>query len=322
MTAGHSIDDVPFETDVSGLAVYEAGYKLAQHGMPLNRIMWDCDELLWDWVLLARNSLKNVGRLVRRDLSHREWVRTKPGIWELIWGLHHGTLDSGEDARLRIATNGYPWRLWRMAQHIPGFDQLIAEGARLDDYDTWRNHPMLFCKPDYVRAATALLRNEVDRPASPARTVIAEHIDNTPSDSTLKLPEIAMIAGKPAFETVDILVDDSFRNIRRFARSGRIGIHADVPAKRLRRAGRIPKLPNTIWSQPESYLDKVSTPLGASVAIALEEALEVHSSDILVASARPARASSPTLDFQIDIDGDMIRAEWFEPVRRLKREFL
>lgn len=316
-----SVEDMPFETDESGAECWQHGYELALAGLTLDRIMWDCDELLWDWCLRARGSLKRLAKLVRRDYTHREWVRTKPGVWELIWGLHHGSLETGKDGQMRVATNGYAWRLWRMSRHIPGFCELIGEGADSADYETWRDHPMLYCRPDYAKVAGMLLRGEVEVEDGPAAVVIAEHVDVNPKDSTLKLPEMAVLAGKPGFANVQILIDDSFHNIRRFARTGRVGIHVDVPAKRDRKTSRLPQPPNTIWKDARSYLDRVSTPLGPILADKLAEALTVRSSDILVAHAQDADGQEHRVfEFDIEVTGEVIQTEWLEPMRRMRKQ--
>ncbi len=316
-----SVEDIPFETDELGAECWQAGYDLARSGLTSDRIMWDCDELLWDWCLQARGSLKRLVKLVRQDYTHRQYIRTKPGIWELIWGLHHGSLESGADGRMRIATNGYPWRLWRISRHIPGFCELISDGANSEDYESWRDHPMLYCKPDYAEAARMILRGDVEIPQGSAGVVIAEHVDVSPKDSTLKLPEMAVMVGKDGFENVDVLIDDSFHNIRRFARTGRVGVHVDVPAKRDRKSSRLPQPPNTIWKDPESYLDRVSTPLGPILARKLEESLTVRSSEILVAHAQDADGREHAVfDFDIEVTGEIIREEWLEPMQKVRDE--
>ena len=70
------------------------------------------------------NRARAIPRLIKRDLSHREFFRVKPGVFELIWGMHHESKERGEDPFMRVWTDGYPWRMWRINQSDSGRDFL------------------------------------------------------------------------------------------------------------------------------------------------------------------------------------------------------
>lgn len=117
--------DVPLPKSKYGRTYYEKGRELiASHGVVLREVVWDADEVLWDWVMDLSGMARAIPRLIKRDLSHREFFRVKPGVFELIWGMHHESKERGEDPFMRVWTDGYPWRMWRINQSDSGRDFL------------------------------------------------------------------------------------------------------------------------------------------------------------------------------------------------------
>ena len=325
--------ECPLPKSSYGEAQYLSGRRLAEEqGVRLDDLVFDADETLWDWVMDFSRMLRGVPLgVLRRDMGHREYFRLKPGVLEMIWGLHHASLEMGVDPYLRIWTNGYAWRLWRISLEIPGFGDLLgppANGAATPrDY---REHPRVFFRQDYVdlalklldpRTRTALLSGLPEA----GRRVIEHQLESNPGDSTLKAPELARLAGKTGFAGAMVLIDDEARNIERFVATGRRGVHLVCPTYSVL-GGRIP---NTVWRDPWKVLAGLSTQVAPKLvaaigALAGGEPLAGGESpgdapnQIRVASNEPVSGYG-FHDFTIDVLGDRLRREWVLPRRRLKR---
>ncbi len=303
--------------------LYARGRALAEAGLRLQHIVWDADEVLWDWALDGRRAALGVPKMFfKREYGHREWVRLKPGVWELIWGIKDVQDDLGDTGFMRISTNGYAWRLFRFAHEIPGFADLVGEPADAEVYRGWNGHPRMFFRTDYVRCMQELFaadaEGEVEAAVSGlngARELVLSHFQNTPFETSLKLPELAQLLGKPGFDDAFILVDDSGKNVKRFAASGRIGIKAVVPAKH---TSKIP--PNVAFQNPRAHVRTLSN----NVAIALAEQFEValeqrgESAFLVAESSNTVPSNYRATEFTVDIPSERIGGEWFQPVQRLK----
>lgn len=315
--------DIPLPKSDLGRGSYRRGRALVEeHGLGLERIVWDADEVLWDWVMDAGRILRDVPALFRRSVGHREWMMVKPGVFELIWGMRHASLEAGESAYIRVWTNGYPWRLWRIAREIPGFAALL--GSPADDgpggAGAFRRHPRIFSRLDFVEVARRLVspstrRRELASVSEAARRVIGEQFRRDPYDSSLKIPELAALVGKEGFAEAEILVDDQPANVRRFAQTGRRGVRvvSDVPRV------LFGSVPNTVWRAPVEALRELSNDLGDSLADALQGV--AGDSETEIVAARPS-ARSPSyipLEFAIDVPDERLRSEWIAPMRALKR---
>jgi hypothetical protein len=293
-----------------------------EHGVRPEHLVWDADEVLWDWVMDFSHMVRSAPRqlLIPDTLGHREYFRIKPGVWELLFGMHAAALERGWDPFLRIWTNGYAWRLWRISLELPLLATLLgapATGASTPaDYAV---HPRIFYRIDFVDVALKL-RDPVARAAaladmSPAAAqVLARQLDARPRDSTLKLPELAVLAGKDGFGASRLLLDDEARNIRRFVASGRRGIQVVMP----RYAMVWGRLLNTVWRDPWGQLAALSTAVAPRLADAIARAVPDGPLRQRVATAEPVREYYH-LDFSIRILGQRVRAEWVAPRRRLHR---
>ncbi|MFH2006114.1 MAG: hypothetical protein ABI333_05975 [bacterium] len=316
-------DDIPLPLSGYGERLYDAGRNLvAEHGVRLARLVFDADEVLWDWVVHLGRILRGVPRaLFTWEIGHREFFRIKPGIFELVWGMRHESLARGEDPYLRVWTNGYPWRLWRIGLELEALGALVgppAEGASTPE--DWASHPRVFYRPDYVEVALRLLDPAARAAAlaelpERARYVLGRQLGERPEDSTLKMPELAGLAGKDGFAESMVLIDDESRNVGRFVASGRRGIQLAYPSYSMF-GGR---LPNTIWRDPWEQLAELST----AVAPLLVDALrEVHREGgprrLRVRSTEPVR-DYVHYDFTIDVLDSRVRKEWLVPRRRLQR---
>lgn len=313
-----TFSDVPLLPSKYGESAYESGRKLVVDGVELAHIMWDCDELLWDWVMAAPELLRGFPHALRGRFGHVETVRLKPGVFELLWGMHHESLALGQDPHMRIMTNGYPWRLYELSKYIPGFVDLIGTPAQDDRYSGWRGHSRVFTRWDYATVAEsalfhARLGTSIFEEAS-NREILERHFQKRPFSSSFKLPELAQAVGKTGFDDIRILVDDHFTNIRRFAASGRVGVHAVVPGTPQK--GRIP---NTTFGPPNAYLDQISGDIVGALAGALLEASK-KTSGIVRAESQPM-SSAEALQFEIVVPWDRIGPEWIQPLRRIKRQY-
>jgi len=320
-----SYAQIPQAGSAYGELMYERGRSLvADDGVRMAELVWDADEILWDWVVDARAMLRSSPRFVLRgDLGHREFFRIKPGIFELLWGMHHASLELGLDPHMRVWTNGYPWRAWRVAREIPGWGVLLGPpaDARGSGQETFALHPRFFCRADFARAIRFLLdpQQRVESLAAlppAARMVVERSLALTPFDSTLKIPELASLAGKDGFTSSHILIDDQEWNVARFAATGRVAVHASNPAQKLA-YGRIP---NTVWHTPARTLRLLSTRIAEAIAGAIQRAARSRPGTVIQATSDQLLEDYPFVDFAIDIPDAMVRAQWVEPLRRLRRD--
>ena len=320
-----TFDDIPLAVSAFGRRAYDEGRALvADHGVRLDEVIWDADEVLWDWVMDASRMLEDfIPSLIRRDMSHREYYLVRPGIFERIWGMRHESLERGLDPHMRVWTNGYPWRIWRVAREIPGFAELLGPPARVDVdvHDSFIEHPRVFYRGDFAHAAERLLgelgnlENFLHDVSREVVELIERQLADAPFDSSFKLPELAQIRDKPGFERADILVDDRKQNINRFIESGRSGIRVISPTPRI----LFGKVPNVVWSEPREVLER----LIGDYTLGIAEALAALSSE-RVMGAVEVEASGPVDDFAriqftVDVPDARVRDEWIEPVRQLKR---
>ena len=215
-----------------GEAMYLRGRELVAGGIDLSHLVWDADEVLWDWVLSGVRLMSSLPLAILGRLGHREYIAVRPGMIELLWGMHHEALERGRDPHVRIWTSGYPWRLWKILRQIEGFDELLGPPASLlsGDARLLSEHPRIFTRPDYVSIVRDLLHPEVraERLATlsePARSAIAAQLSSRPDDSGYKIPELAIWHGKSAFAEARFLIDDARNNVEWFKAAGRSAVH-------------------------------------------------------------------------------------------------
>ncbi len=149
------LSDAPAEA-----ALYEAGLALvADHGLGPADILWDADEVLWDWAIGFGRLLPVSPKVILRHYGHREWIALRPGMTGLLAGLHDGAARAGQDPYMRIWTAGYPWRLWRIFQEIPAFTTLLGPGpgGLALSPEALAAHPRVMARGDLVRIILALL---------------------------------------------------------------------------------------------------------------------------------------------------------------------
>ncbi len=319
-----SYHDIPLEHSAFGEELYLEGRRLvADEDVRLHELVWDADEVLWDWLMDARRMLKGAPKsLWPLDFGHREYYLVKPGVFELIWGMRHASLERDLDPHMRVWTNGYPWRIWRVAREIPGFATLLGPPAveADDDHAALTDHPRIFYRTDYARVAHDLLDPQrfsellADVPDH-VRALVSSQFERDPFDSSFKLPELAALRGKDGFAQARVLVDDARRNVGRFVASGRHGIHVVSESPRL----IFGTLPNTVWGDPRAALRRLANRIAHEIAGALVRVLaHEHPTRVAVASAELARGYAP-VEFYVDIPDQMIRREWIDPMRELKR---
>lgn len=312
--------DIPLASTPLGRELYDAGRALGERGLSPAHIMWDADEVLWDWMMFMSDLGRAIpGVLLRRDISHKEYILRKPGMFELLWGLRHAALERGVDARMRIWTNGYPWRVWQIAGRIPGFPTLLElEGQGLAAYT---RAPNLFYRQDFVAAMRALWPLPTRRAwleAQPLRVreAVLTQLARDPFDSSFKLPDLATLIGKDGFGEVEFLVDDSRRNVRRFVSSGRRGVRVVSHAPYALRS----RVPNTVWRRPEDAIREHMTTVARDIAAALSELLDAPPGarrDVDGVRAAPVDLDAP---FLLHIPNERITSEWVTPMRALRQE--
>ncbi|MFO0744141.1 MAG: hypothetical protein U1F43_00515 [Myxococcota bacterium] len=321
-----AFEDLPLTPTSYGRALYERGRELVRsHGARLDELLWDADEVLWDWLLSGVQLLGVLPRIaLRGDLSHREWVLPRPGMLELLWGMRHESLALGLDPHIRIWTSGYPWRMWRIGREIPGFGELI--GPPFDPgpagAESMVDHPRVFTRTDYVRAMTRLLdpraRGELlsPFPATP-RSVLARHIHARPQHSGLKIPELALLSGKPELARGRVLIDDHGSNVRWFADAGRAAIHVLSSAPRI----LLRAIPNSAW-RPAQVIREIGVSSAEAIAdalVALGPAAGHQARGVVVARGRPVRAEAPR-PFTIDVPDAVLQGQWIRPIRAMVRD--
>lgn len=315
---------IPLPKSAWGEQMYEAGRHLVtHHGLDLGQIVWDADEVLWDWVMNVGRMVRSVSQLVRRDFSHREFFRVKPGVLELIWGMHHAAKETGADPWLRVWTDGYPWRMWQISQRIPGLTALLGsvDGAAADTHEAFCAHPRIFSRTDFSAAAAQAiawhrLDPRLDRLPERVRRFVAERIEAQHIRATWKLPELAEWVGKTGFQRSQVLVDDKRHNVRAFAASGRRAVHLTNPTPHV----LFGKVPNSVWSRPEARLERLASRSAEPLAAALAEAATAEPGTIVEVTCTEPAPPHPPIEFVIDVPDARIRAEWIDPVRRLRAQ--
>lgn len=290
----------------------------------LAEVVWDADEVLWDWLMEARSMARGVPRWVRsRDLGHREILQVRPGMLELLAGMQEASRSLGLDPWVRIWTDGYPWRIWRIAREVPELITLLGPGPAPwpETPESFAAHPRLFARPDYAAAVAPLacertLSGRLGAMGTAAASVLLEGLRTRPSDSSLKLPELASLAGKEGFGSARILVDDRARNTLRFMRSGRSAVH--LPSALPRWWDRVP---NLVWADARGVLEGFAPRSAEAVAEGLRllsaepGAVQVSVPSGVLESAPPGRV------FGFDVPGARIREQWVEPRRRVQKAF-
>lgn len=317
-----SFDEIPgVERSDYGEAMYREGRELVARGLDLSQVMWDADEVLWDWVMSGPRLLGQIPLALFGWLGHREYIAVRPGMMELLWGMRHEALERGGDPNVRIWTSGYPWRLWKILREIEGFDELLGPPLALSHRDSTllERHPRVMTRTDYVAIVGELLDPAVraERLATlpePARSAIAEQIARRPDDSGYKIPELAVLAGKPAFRSVRVLVDDVRRNVGWFLATGRSAIHVRSRTPRI----VFDTIPHSAWS-PRRFLERTGHGAAASIAAALESMAADGVPRILEARVREADGSRPNRIITIDVPNEVLWREWITPMRDLRR---
>lgn len=318
---------------------------VADHGVRLAGLLFDADEVLWDWLM-------DLSEMVRRprwrwgqggwDVGHREWVQVRPGMLGLLWGLHVECRAQGHDPRLRIWTNGYPYRLHAILEGAPALWPLLGLPDRREE--TLAGAPTLVFRSHYSEAVAALLcparRAAFLTEASPeTRQAVARHLRRHPFDPNLKLPALAALVGKTGLAEARVLVDDTLGNVVRFARAGGRGVHIAAPAPTVLR-GRVP---NTVWRAPGRALPRLAADLTPELGEALRRLcapgepsvpdglrwIRIQRWEAPAASRNGASRHAPgaTSDvttgaarpFVIRIPDDRVRDQWIAPREALRR---
>ena len=315
-------DDIPGVTRTPyGEAMYARGRALVEGGLDLSHLVWDADEVLWDWALSGVRLMSSIPLAIFGWLGHREWIALRPGMLELLWGMHHEALERGKDPHVRIWTSGYPWRLWKILREVPGFGELLGPPFVLAQTDPsrMRDHPRVFTRPDYVAIVGDLLDPEVREARlatlpEPARTAIARQLDAGPDDSGFKIPELALLFGKEAFASARFLIDDARRNVEWFRDAGRSAVHVRSHTPRI----VFGKIPNSAWS-PARFLERSGHRFTQAIADALASLAGDDAPVIAEARGAPDDAHPPNRIFTIDVPSDVLWREWINPMRKLRK---
>ena len=339
--------------DLAEASMYELGRALvADAGIGPADILWDADEVLWDWAVPFGRLLSVSPKVVFGQYGHREWIALRPGMIGLLSGLHDGALEAGRDPWMRIWTAGYPWRIARITREIPALAELLGPGpGGPDEAHALATHPRLVARADLVRVMLRLLDPDEESALlaelpTPARELVARQIRERPGHGGFKLPEIAVVAGKPEIATTRILVDDTRANLDWFTASApeRAGIWVRSPTPRV----LFGKVPNSLWFRPDRWLARLVHALVPAMGLALGEAARAllpapaaagasggedrRVSRVL--EARPLATDGAALDrlgfpqgarspavFALDVPNSVFWDEWFGPMKAVKRAF-
>lgn len=245
----------------------------------------------------------------------------KPGIFELLWGMRHASREADLPSHVRIWTDGYPWRLWRIAREIPGVADLLGPPADAGEgaWESFTDHPRIFSRVDFAGVAERLVwpgarRRLLSTYRPPARAVIDEQFRRDPYDSNLKIPELADLADKPAFGDVRVIVDDRRANVARFVATDRWGVHVVSETPRV----LFGAIPNTVWRDPADRLERLDNAVGGSIAGALDRIAGSSTPASVRAEPDSEPDDYPGRTFVIDVPDQRVRAEWIEPMRQLR----
>lgn len=284
--------------------------------MRVSDLIWDADEVLWDWAMSGARLFASVPLALFGNLGHREWVAVRPGLLELLWGMRHASEDLGLDPDLRVWTSGYPWRLWAILDKVPGFAELLGDGHP-------DSHPRVFTRPDYVEVVKPLVANadtrrqHLDAMSPAAKKTIGQQLSEKPHDSGFKIPELAMLAGREAFATAKILIDDAGRNVRWFHATGRSAIRVRSVTPKV-----FGKIPNSAWD-PLRFLREVASPATFEIANALERLYRDPTPRIEEARVVPSPDTvAPTPPVIIDVPSKVLWSQWIHPMRELEKAFV
>jgi len=323
-------DTFNLATRPADAAMHAVGFNLVATGGPGPAdILWDADEVLWDWAMPFGRMLSVAPKVLVRRYGHREWIAIRPGMIGLLAGLHDGAVAGGRDPWMRIWTAGYPWRLWRIFQEIPEFMALIGPG--LDDGGTLtpeslRSHPRVMARGDLINIILALLDDDQEQaimakiPAS-IRPLVAAQMRENPGHGGFKIPELAAVAGKPEIAGTRILVDDTRANIEWFVASGRSAVWVESPTPRV----LFGKVPNSLWFRPDRWLGALDHGLVPAIARALGvvghegRIVEANSSGDPDGESSFPRPSVTERVFPIEIPNKIFWREWFGPMKTVKK---
>jgi hypothetical protein len=265
----------------------------------------------------------------------------------LLAGLHDGAALAGRDPWMRIWTAGYPWRIGRIMREIPALAELLGPGpGGTSESEALALHPRLVARGDLVKVILRLLDPGEEAAVLAelphhARELVARQVREQPGHGGFKLPEIAVVAGKPEIATTRILVDDTRANLDWFTSAGlpRAGVWVRSPTPRV----LFGKVPNSLWFRPDRWLSQLVHALVPAMGLALVEAsrlLVPHGEaaassdgrrvleatpiaadgDALTRLGFPREARSPTV-FAVDIPNSVFWDEWFGPMKAVKRAF-
>ena len=296
--------------------IFHRGILLVKQGVRLSNIMWDADEILWDWLMSVQEIFSSpYRRFMLGDVGHREFFRRKHDIFELLLGMHVASVKLGLDPYIRIWTNGYSWRLWRISQEIPCLIHLLGpakKGGKLPNLAAdFEHHPRIFSRKNYVSAIMKIAKEGFSILDPELQTNIVQQFKLKKFDSSLKEPDFARIIGKSEFEKVNILVDDKRENVDRFVQKNRIGIVVPNQTPHILYG----KIKNIVWKNPWNGIEKMSKSTAESIANALEKTLS-HEKQIFVAKSQPI--FPPHDDFIIEAPDARIRLDWVEPMRKVQ----
>ncbi|MFT7583176.1 MAG: hypothetical protein ACI9MR_004862 [Myxococcota bacterium] len=312
-------DALPLPASAYGRRLYARGRTLvADHGLRLDEVMWDADEVLWDWLLQGVRLAGGLWRAVLlKNYAHTEYIAARPGMFELLWGMRHEALERGDDPDVRIWTSGYAWRVWRISRQIPGLSELLGLPANADAA-TYAKAGTFFSRPDFARAALMLVNARVPEgllahASDASKAVITRHLDDKLT-SALKVPDLAALVGKDGFGRVRILVDDLQTNIDRFVETGRLGVHVVSHAPRI----VFGAVPNSVWGRPGTHLARPAPDHANAVADALEEALATGGSGVFRAEPPVGPVTEVPAPFKLGIPNARVQAGLSQPIRDLR----
>ncbi len=327
----HLINELQLAESPADLALYEAGREIVASGGPGPAdILWDADEVLWDWAVPFGRLLTVSPKVVVGHYGHPEWIALRPGIIGLLAGLHDGAVEAGRDPWMRLWTAGYPWRLWTIFQQVPAFLRLLGpglDGAIPTSPEALGVHPRLVARGDLIRVIMGLLDENQEpellaRLPPAVRPMVEQQVLENPGHGGFKLPEIAVLAGKDGVSSTAVLVDDTRANIDWFVASGRTGVWVRSDAPRV----LFGKVPNSLWLHPDRWLARVDQTLAVAIAVALGRATtpgEVVVAEPQLAEPMPwpgfPRPANPPRIFRVDIPNRIFWSEWFGPMKQVKR---